>query len=82
MTIIVGGVGLLSLGGIIWWYYRYDRKIKARQRLIQDQIDRILQQLAQGTDRTIVQGELNSLVGKEAAEEFLSLWQAIHTPSP
>lgn len=59
--------------------YRYHKKIKARQLVVRQHVEQILQHLEfSKTDCSEAQADLATLIGERASKECLQLWQSSH----
>lgn len=78
LAIISAGSSVGSLAVRIGMNHHYGKRIAKRQTAIKGQVQGILGQLKDGAPFVNVQPALITLVGEEATQEFLEIWQATH----
>lgn len=78
LGIVGSGVTLATLGLNAVLSKHYSRKLTQRQLIIKEKVDRILIQLKAQETNAQTRQDLVTLVGEEATDEFLQLWQATH----
>lgn len=78
LGIIGSGVTLATLGLNAVMNKHYSRKLTQQQLAIKERVEHALTHLKSSENPEHTRQELVSLVGEEATDEFLSLWQATH----
>jgi hypothetical protein len=76
MTMAAGILSALTLGGLVAWFGIYNRKIRARQVVLRESVDALLDRLNQEGETPEIREAFATLVGDRAADEFLQLFKA------
>lgn len=76
--IIGSSASLASLGGRVFFSYRYRKQLEARQLAIKSQVEAIITHYESGNPTESDKIALVTLIGERATQEFIGLWETKH----
>ncbi len=75
----LSGATLLTFGTKIALTYKYQRQLKARQKELKQQVEKLLNHLEYSDSKCDeARKELTDLIGERATREFMQIWQSSH----